>query len=86
MGRSETILVLMESQLKFIFMYRGWEKLGLVEVCDVCGEPLLKGQELGKKMSNDALCHDNCLYYKIGKRIVTRDEYEKHLIKKYSKK
>lgn len=36
---------------------------GLIEVCDVCGEPLLESQELGKKASNDALCHRDCLYY-----------------------
>ena len=35
----------------------------LVEVCDVCGKLLLKGQKLGKRKSNDALCHDKCLYY-----------------------
>lgn len=59
-----------------------FEKLGLVEVCDVCGKPLLKGQELGKKKSNDALCHEDCLYYTIGKRTVTKQEYIKHIIKK----
>ena len=42
-----------------------WEKLGLIEVCDVCGKPLFKAQKLGKRKSNDALCHDECLYYKI---------------------
>ncbi|TSC91857.1 MAG: hypothetical protein CEN92_181 [Candidatus Berkelbacteria bacterium Licking1014_96] len=40
---------------------------GLLEVCDVCGKPLLKGQKLGKRTLNDALCHDACLYYKKSK-------------------
>lgn len=39
-------------------------KIVLIEVCDVCGKPLKKWQKLGKKKSNDALCHDECLYYK----------------------
>lgn len=39
------------------------EKIGLIEVCDVCGKALKKGQKLGKKKSNSALCHDKCLYY-----------------------
>ena len=39
----------------------------LIEVCDVCGKPILKKQKLGKRKSNDALCHGACLYYKITK-------------------
>ena len=62
-----------------------FEKSGLIEVCDVCGKPLLKGQELGRKKSNDALCHEDCLYYTIGKRIVTKQEYIEHIIKKTKK-
>jgi len=45
-----------------------WLKFGLVAVCDVCGKPLLKHQKLGKRASNDALCHKKCLYYKTNKK------------------
>jgi len=62
-----------------------WLKYGLIMVCDVCGKPLLKHQRLGKKAYNDALCHQKCLYYKIGKRIVTYNELVKHITKKYKK-
>jgi len=40
-------------------------------------QTLLKGQELDRRKSNDALCHEDCLYY-IGKRIVTKQEYIEH--------
>ncbi|PKP56253.1 MAG: hypothetical protein CVT88_10395 [Candidatus Altiarchaeales archaeon HGW-Altiarchaeales-1] len=49
-----------------------FEKFGLVEVCDVCGKPLLKGQKFGRRKSNDALCHEDCLYYTTDKRITTK--------------
>ncbi len=39
-----------------------WDKL-LQNVCDVCGKPIKRGQKLGKKKSNDALCHADCLCY-----------------------
>lgn len=48
----------------------------LIEVCDVCGKPLLKGQKLGKKKSNDALCHRKCLYYKNSKSLITKKGIE----------
>ena len=47
-----------------LYIKHPWLKCGLIWVCDVCGKPLLKNQKLGKKASNDALCHDKCLYYK----------------------
>ena len=45
-------------------MKNNLHKIVLVEVCDVCGKPLKRGQKLGKKKSNDALCHNKCLYDK----------------------
>ena len=43
-------------------LYFSWSKNNLlIEVCDVCGVPLLKKQQLGRKASNDALCHSACL-------------------------
>ena len=78
---------LAERKKIFLNKYR-WE-IGLIEVCDICGKPLLKGQKLGKRKSNDALCHDKCLYYKIGKLFVTREELGKKILKdskKYSVK
>lgn len=62
-------------------MSNEWKNLGLVEVCDVCGKELLQGQKLGKRKSNDALCHDECLHYKIGSRIVSREKYREHILK-----
>jgi hypothetical protein len=55
-------------------------EIGLVEICDVCGRPLLKDQKLGKRKSNDALCHDKCLYYKIGSLILTKKSWQKTII------
>ncbi|OQX17955.1 MAG: hypothetical protein BWK75_07030, partial [Candidatus Altiarchaeales archaeon A3] len=46
-----------------------FEKFGLIEVCDVCGKPLLEGQKFGRRKSNDALCHENCLYFSVDKQI-----------------
>lgn len=60
-------------------MNKGRKKFGLVEICDVCGKPLLKGQKLGKKVSNDALCHDDCLYYEIADKLVTRKKFREHI-------
>lgn len=62
-------------------MNKEWKKIGLVEVCDVCGEELLAGQKLGKKKTNDALSHDECLYYKFGNRIVSSEKYSEHIFK-----
>lgn len=69
-----------------LYIKHPWFNCGLIWVCDVCGEPLLKNQKLGKKASNDALCHDHCLYYKIGKRKVFSKEYGKYITKKYFEK
>jgi len=63
-----------------------WLYCGLIYVCDVCGKPLLKHQKLGKRASNDALCHADCLYYLIGKRKVSYDEYDEYLAKKNKKR
>lgn len=60
-------------------MNNDWKKVGLVEVCDVCGEELLPHQKLGKKKSNDALCHEQCLYYKVGNKIVSKEIYVQHI-------
>lgn len=43
-------------------MKKSYNKIGIVEICDVCSKPLLTEQSLGRKKSNDALCHENCLY------------------------
>ena len=56
--------------------------IGLIKVCDVCGKPLLKNQKLGRKRINDALCHEKCLYYKIGNRTVSRGDFLEHIIEK----
>lgn len=58
-----------------------WKNIGLVETCDVCGKELLQGQKLGKRKSNDALCHDECLYYKSGNKIVSGEKYKENIFK-----
>lgn len=62
-------------------MDKDWERIGLVEICDVCGKDLLRGQKLGKRKSNDALCHDECLYYKIENRIISGEKYRENIFK-----
>jgi len=49
-------------------MNKGRGEFGLVEICDVCGKPFWEGQNLGRKKSNNALCHEDCLYYESGEK------------------
>lgn len=67
---------------KYDYIDHPWLSIGLIWVCDVCGKPLLKSQKFGKKAENDALCHQKCLYIKVGNKKIP---YEKYIIQQQKK-